>query len=100
MSGIEDGRAGNVCETTTTGTPSMFSLIALSACSIATVRSDSVPQHVIPPGKQPWHHHEGTCDRPVRRVGAGRQICPLGRLFCLVVMVRQAYDELADCESV
>src|SRR5580700_4345498 len=31
MSGIEDGRAGKVCDTTTTGTTSMFSLIASSS---------------------------------------------------------------------
>jgi hypothetical protein len=31
MSGIEDGRAGKVCDTTTTGTTSMFSLIAWSS---------------------------------------------------------------------
>src|ERR1700722_10233785 len=96
MSGIEDGLAGNVCDTTTTGTTSMFSLIVLSAFSIATVRSGTPAT----PPQMPGRHHEGTWTRPVRRVAAGRQICPAGRLFCLVVYQRQVYDGLAGCESV
>ena len=42
MSGIEDGRAGNVCDTTTTGTTSMFLLIEWSGLSISAVRSGGV----------------------------------------------------------
>src|ERR1700728_2405835 len=39
MSGIEDGRAGKVCDTTTTGTTSMLLLIEWSGLSISAVRS-------------------------------------------------------------
>jgi hypothetical protein len=35
MSGIDEGLAGNVCDTTTTGTTWMLSLIVSSALSIA-----------------------------------------------------------------
>ena len=38
MSGIEDGRAGNVCDKTTTGTTSMLSLITSVGLSIAALR--------------------------------------------------------------
>src|ERR1700761_6656472 len=39
MSGIDDGLAGNGCDTTTTGTTSMLSLIASSARSIGPLPS-------------------------------------------------------------
>jgi hypothetical protein len=38
MSGIEDGRAGNVCDKTTTGTTSMLSLTKSVGLSIAALR--------------------------------------------------------------
>src|SRR5580658_9952752 len=38
MSGMDDGRAGNVCDRTTTGTTSMLSLIKSAGFSIATPR--------------------------------------------------------------
>jgi hypothetical protein len=38
MSGIEDGLAGNVCDTTTTGTTSMLSLIRSFALSMTLSR--------------------------------------------------------------
>src|SRR5208283_2756617 len=47
-SGIEDGRAGNVCDRTTTGTTSMLSLIKSSGLSIAALRF--APIHRKPPG--------------------------------------------------
>src|SRR5271154_4252480 len=37
-SGMEDGRAGNVCDRTTTGTTSMLSLIKSAGFSIAALR--------------------------------------------------------------
>jgi hypothetical protein len=45
MSGIEDGLAGKVCDTTTTGTTSMLSLIASSALSITTMSSPELPRY-------------------------------------------------------
>ena len=38
ISGIEDGRAGNVCDKTTTGTTSMLSLVKSVGLSIAALR--------------------------------------------------------------
>jgi len=73
MSGIDDGLAGNVCDTTTTGTTSMLSLIRSFALSITLSR---VPPHA-------------PCLVSVRarcagmRLTIGGQKCPPGRRLCL-----------------
>src|ERR1700722_17697860 len=64
MSGIAEGLAGNVCDTTTTGTTSMLSLIMSPALSIAPF-----PEVNLQIGTaQRWHlTHQTTWTNPCRR---------------------------------
>src|ERR1700757_3275462 len=90
MSGIDDGLAGNVCDTTTTGTTSMLSLIVSSAVSIAPF-----PEVNPQIGTARRHHltHQSTWTNRCLASGASGQICPSGRLFCLVLGSGREYSE-------
>src|SRR5215472_3992604 len=87
MSGIEDGRAGNVCDTTTTGTTSMLWLIWLFVLSMGPFldlrRCRQLSQFVkaYVPGAE-------KCD-----LLADGQKCPAFRRLCLVPGAGQVYAD-------
>ena len=74
MSGMDDGRAGNVCDSTTTGTTSMLSLTTSAGLSIATLRSRITRNR--PAAAVTGVCNEGTWKSAPSTRRNGRQLCP------------------------